>query len=98
MAGEEIKYNFPALSAAADSVNSASSKMTSELDNLKQGIAPLLATWSGDAQAAYYQRQNDWESAANDLRDLLGKIESALRQSAETMQAREKSNASKFGA
>ncbi|MFG3419866.1 WXG100 family type VII secretion target [Micromonospora sp. NPDC047730] len=93
----EIRYNFGALNAAADSCGGAMRNLTGELDGLKSGIAPLLATWDGDAREAYFRRQNDWESAANDLRDLLGRIEKALRESAVKMQAREAANRAKFG-
>ncbi|RIV34355.1 WXG100 family type VII secretion target [Micromonospora radicis] len=93
----EIRYNFAGLNAAADSCGSSSRNMTSELEGLKTGIAPLLATWDGDAREAYFQRQREWESAANDLRDLLGRIERALRESAAKMQARESANRAKFG-
>ncbi len=93
----EIRYNFAGLNAAAESCNGAVRNMTGELDGLKSGIAPLLATWDGEAREAYFQRQTEWESAANDLRDLLGRIERALRESAAKMQAREAANRGKFG-
>ncbi|MFF0150130.1 WXG100 family type VII secretion target [Micromonospora sp. NPDC005203] len=93
----EIRYNFGALNAAADSCGGAMKNVTGELDGLKSGIAPLLATWDGDAREAYFRRQSDWEAAANDLRDLLGRIEKTLRESAARMQAREAANRAKFG-
>jgi WXG100 family type VII secretion target len=92
----EIRYNFPQLLSAADDCNSAVKNMTGELDTLKQGLQPLLSTWDGDARTAYYQRQTEWDSAASDLRDLLTRIEKALRESAQKMQAREKANKAKF--
>ncbi|GAB2931656.1 hypothetical protein GCM10027280_19200 [Micromonospora polyrhachis] len=92
----EIRYNFPALQAAADNCGNASKNLNGELEGLKQGIQPLLTTWEGDAQTEYYRRQNDWEAAANDLRDLLGRIEKALRESAIKMQQRENANKAKF--
>lgn len=93
----EIRYDFGALNAAADSCGSSLKTMNGELDGLKSSIAPLLATWDGDAREAYFRRQSEWESAANDLRDLLGRIERALRESAARMQAREAANRAKFG-
>jgi len=92
----DIRYNFPALTSAADSCNAASRNMMSELEGLKSGIQPLLATWDGEAQTAYLRRQTEWESAANDLKDLLSRIENALRESAIRMQAREAANRAKF--
>ncbi|NYT95274.1 WXG100 family type VII secretion target [Salinispora sp. H7-4] len=93
----EIRYNFAALAASADSCGSSLKNMNGELEGLKSSIAPLLATWDGDAREAYFRRQRDWEAAANDLRDLLSRIERALRESAARMQAREAANQAKFG-
>ncbi len=92
----EIKYNFPLLNHAADQCGMGTKNLTGELDDLKRNIQPMLASWDGDAQAAYHARQTEWETAANDLRDLLGKIERALRESAIKMQQREHSNKAKF--
>ena len=92
----EIKYNFPQLNMAADNCASKVSNMTAELDGLKQSLQPMLATWDGDARTAYYQRQGEWDAAAGDLRDLLTKIEKALRESGIKMQARESANKAKF--
>ncbi|MEU4680155.1 WXG100 family type VII secretion target [Micromonospora sp. NPDC023737] len=92
----EIRYNFGALNAAADSCGGAVKNLNGELEGLKSGIAPLLATWDGEARDAYGQRQAEWEAAATDLRDLLGRIEKALRESAAKMQAREAANRGKF--
>ncbi|ASW57113.1 WXG100 family type VII secretion target [Plantactinospora sp. KBS50] len=93
----EIKYNFPLLNHAADQCSAAAKNLTGELDDLKRGLQPMLASWDGDAQAAYHMRQSEWETAANDLRDLLGKIERSLRDSAMKMQQREHANKAKFG-
>lgn len=92
-----IAYNFPQLLQAADDCSKSSKNLTSELDGLKSTIQPMLSTWDGDAREAYHQRQTEWEQAANDLRDLLDRIEKALRESAEKMQAREKANTNAFG-
>ena len=91
-----IRYNFPELTAAADSVSSEVKKMTGELEGLKQTIDPMLSTWDGDARTEYYQRQTEWDAAANDLRDLLNSIEKALREAAAKMMARERANTQKF--
>ncbi|WP_305789923.1 WXG100 family type VII secretion target [Symbioplanes lichenis] len=92
-----IKYNFPQLNQAADDCGSATKNLTAELDGLTSSLQGMLGTWDGAAREAYYQRQKEWDAAANDLRDLLGRIEKALRESAEKMQARENANKAKFG-
>lgn len=92
----ELKYNFPALLAAADNCSSSVKNMTAELDGLQRGLQPLIASWEGDAQASYLARQAQWTSASNDLKTLLTGIEKALRESAAKMQAREAANKAKF--
>jgi len=92
----EIRYDFHQLNAAADNVSGAVKNLNGELDGLKQSLSPMMSTWDGDAKAAYHKRQTDWDNAANDLRDLLGRIEKALRESAAKMQAREAANKGKF--
>lgn len=92
-----IAYNFNQLNTAAEDCRSSVSNMTSQLDTLESNIQPMLGSWDGEAREAYYQRQREWDKAAADLRDLLGRIEGALRKSAENMQARERANTSKFG-
>lgn len=92
-----IAYDFNQLDGAADDCRGTVANMTSQLDALESNIQPMLGTWDGTAREAYYQRQREWDQAAADLRDLLGKIEGALRKSAESMQARERANTAKFG-
>jgi len=92
----EIVVNFVTLMKASDDIVRSVKTMDSQLDGLKRGIQPMIATWDGEAQQAYYARQQQWESAATDLKTLLGQIQAAVVKSAEIMMAREKANASRF--
>jgi WXG100 family type VII secretion target len=94
--GGEITVSFAALAQASGDIQNAVKTLNSELDALKQGIAPLLSTWTGEAQTAYYQKQSQWEQAAGDINQLLGEIKMAVDRSAEMMMAREKANMQKF--
>lgn len=96
MASGEIVVNFAALRAAAEDIRSTVAGMNSELDNLKQGLQPLLSTWDGEAQQAYHARQAQWDSAASDLNTLLSQIQTAVSRSAEIMEARERANMARF--
>lgn len=93
---QEIVVNFAALRAAAEDIRSTVGKMNSELDGLKQGLQPMLATWGGEAQEAYYARQRQWDSAASDLNTLLTQIQNAVSRSADIMDARERANQARF--
>lgn len=92
----EIVVQFAQLHSAATDCRTTANTMTSQLDGLKQQIAPMVATWEGDAQAAYGARQAEWDAAAADLRDLLARIANACDASADIMMAREQANANKF--
>jgi 6 kDa early secretory antigenic target len=96
MSGSEIVVEFHALHQAADDIGRALSSMQSELDSINSQVQPLVHTWQSDAQQAFVQRKAEWESAANDLHQLLTGIKSAVLKSAEIMQAREKANVAKF--
>ena len=96
MAGDEIVVEFAALNQAAADISTALSSMQSELDTVNQQVQPLLASWQSDAQEAFHQRKTEWESAANDLHQLLNGIKGAVLKAAEIMAAREQANVAKF--
>ncbi|MEU7870743.1 WXG100 family type VII secretion target [Dactylosporangium sp. NPDC049140] len=96
MAGDEIVVQFAALNQAASDISTALSSMQSELDGVNQQVQPLLSSWQSDAQEAFAQRKAEWESAANDLHQLLNGIKGAVLKAAEIMQAREQANVAKF--
>jgi WXG100 family type VII secretion target len=92
-----IAYDFTMLNAAADSCKTAVSTMMSKLDDLETTCNALKATWTGQAQEVYTQREREWSQAANDLKILLDGIGGALRESATQMQASEQRNTRAFG-
>jgi WXG100 family type VII secretion target len=42
-----------------------------------------VETWEGKAQAAYHQRQQKWDTAATDLKNILHDIKNAVHHSAQ---------------
>lgn len=73
-----IKVDYGTLQRAADDISQTGSRVESLLDQLKTDIAPLVNTWEGEAQAAYNQKQDQWDQAAEDLRRVLASIGSAV--------------------
>ena len=55
-----------------------------------------MATWDGEAQQAYEQRQARWRSASQDLQAMLREIKLAVDDSAADYLDTEKKNASLF--
>jgi WXG100 family type VII secretion target len=91
-----LVVNFAVLQAAAEDIRTTVDAMNSELDALKQGLQPIVATWDGDAKNAYANRQAQWDQAAADLNTLLSNIQQAVLRSAEIMAAREQANMQRF--
>jgi WXG100 family type VII secretion target len=96
MNDDVLVVNFAALSQASSDIQVAVTTMADQLHALETDAAPLVAQWAGEAQAAYYERQQSWRSAAADLTTMLGRIKQSLDESAADYQATEHSNASLF--
>ena len=78
-----LLVNFGALQEASANIHKAIQTLTSQLDQLESDAKPLVATWGGDAQAAYAQRQAKWSAASQDLQQILQSIKGAVDQSTE---------------
>ncbi|MGJ7905538.1 WXG100 family type VII secretion target [Actinopolyspora sp. H202] len=92
-----IKVDFGQLSAGAESLNQAATKIQAELDELEQMLKPLISTWEGAAQEQYYAAQKDWDNAAQNMREITAKMGMAINAANESYQAGERANAAKFG-
>jgi early secretory antigenic target protein ESAT-6 len=67
-----IKVDFAAVSQAAADITTAMNNMDTQLENLKTALAPMIAEWSGPAQEQYWIRQSQWDTAATEIKELLG--------------------------
>lgn len=77
-----LVVNFGAMHAASGGIDVAIRALNEQLAQLEQDAAPLVATWTGDARAAYEQRQRTWRAAATELSTMLVEIKKALDESA----------------
>jgi early secretory antigenic target protein ESAT-6 len=91
-----LLVNFGALQQAAADINKAINTMQSQLDQLEGDAKPLVATWNGDAQDAYAQRQAKWRAASQDLHNILQSIKGAVEQSTEDYVNTERSATQRF--
>jgi early secretory antigenic target protein ESAT-6 len=91
-----LRVNFGALHQAGADIHKAISKLESELSQLEQDAAPLVATWSGAAKDAYAERQRRWQSASHDLKNILREIKGAVDASASDYQDTERKAQSRF--
>jgi 6 kDa early secretory antigenic target len=92
----ELLVDFGQMQAAAGHIDSAVSALHSRLEECEQAARPLVATWAGDAQAAYQQRQTQWTNAAHELTTVLTRIKKALEESTQDYMHTEKTNTNLF--
>ncbi len=62
------------LAAAADDFGKRHQSLQDLLDKLEAGLAPMVGSWEGTAQAMYVEKKAAWERAARDLATLLAEI------------------------
>lgn len=92
-----LVVNFAALEQASADIAHAMGELETQLTQLERDAAPLVATWSGEAKAAYDARQAKWRAASLDLASLLRDIKIAVDESAADYMSTERANASLFG-
>jgi early secretory antigenic target protein ESAT-6 len=91
-----LLVNFSALQQAGADIQRALSELQTQLTQLEQDAAPLVQTWSGEANEAYQIRQAKWRAASTDLSEILRNIQVAVDESAADYLATEKQATSRF--
>ena len=91
-----IKVAFGGLESAAGSISSNANKVQGSLDDLKQFLQPLVATWTGNASEEYNAHQAQWDSAAADLQQVMAAIGTAVQRAAEDYKDGERTNAQRW--
>jgi early secretory antigenic target protein ESAT-6 len=95
MSGEgNIVVTFGAVNEAAMDTDAIASQIAQQLGDLKTYLAPLVASWSGEASGDFQALQVKWDASANDLNQVLRQISQSLRLAGEQYQAAEKANSS----
>jgi WXG100 family type VII secretion target len=59
----EIKVNFAGVEMAGQDIRKTAEAINAQLADLKKFLAPLAATWSGEAAGLYQERQRAWDGA-----------------------------------
>lgn len=97
MSGDQpLSVNFVRLAETSSHISRAIESMTRQLDELEHYAAPLVATWTGEARAAYDQRQQTWRRASAELITVLAAIKRALDESMVDYDATERQNVRLF--
>src|SRR5688572_12455385 len=81
MADTYMKVDFGMMQTAVGDLDRAITQLDTKLADLDKQARPLVATWQGQAQAAYNERQLAWTKSANELKAVLMSIKKALNES-----------------
>jgi ESAT-6 family protein len=92
----EILVTFGEIAAAQRNVVSTSRQINEQLEDLRRYLAPLVATWSGQAAQDYQVKQRQWDASAADLTAVLAQIGVALGHANDGYQQVERVNASRW--
>lgn len=92
-----ILVTFGAIADAQADTASTYASLNQQLADLKSYLAPLVATWHGQASEQYNGYQRQWDTAAADLNSVLNTISSALGVSNDNYQQAESTNAAAWG-
>ena len=71
-----FSVSLAALASGVDDIAAGVERIEAQLGDLADFLAPLRATWGGEASLAWRHYQQLWDEAAADLRASLGTLHS----------------------
>ncbi len=92
----DIVVPFPVLQTAAENIKQNYAALSQALDRLEQEVAPMLNSWSGDAQSAYLQQKQLWEESARNMATLLKQLGLAVAETHDEWVGTERRNTQLF--
>lgn len=93
----QIQVDFGQLSSAADHLGQTAKQIESHLHELENTLKPLVSSWTGGAQDAYHQAQQQWDQAAQNLQEITAKMGMAVNAAHDSYQQGEQANTARFG-
>lgn len=92
-----MKVDYATIHQASEDCKKTGGEIEALFDQLKSDLAPLTDSWTGDAQDAWTQRQNEWNQSLDDMKSLLARIATALPQIADGYQSTDSGITKMFG-
>lgn len=97
MADGHILVTFEAVQGAQNDTAATYAAINNELSDLHAYLAPLVASWTGQASENYQALQKQWDTAATDLNSVMNTISAALGTAHTNYTGAENANASMWG-
>lgn len=86
------QVNWAEVHAAAASVNSASGQLDAILSDVNTDGNRLAASWAGETQRVYHERQATWNQSCANIKQALDMFVKSLTAAAETASSTEDQN------
>ena len=91
-----LRVNHAGLEAAAQDLATTVKQIDDRLNRLESELAPLRSDWTGNAQQAYQAAKTKWDTAMQEMRDLLQQTSTTVQQSNADYQAADQRGAASF--
>lgn len=91
-----LRVNHAGLDTAAQDLYNAVKQIDDRMNRLESELAPLRSDWSGQAQQAYVVAKAKWDTAIQEMRDLLDDTSRTVYQSNSEYRAADQRGAASF--
>jgi 6 kDa early secretory antigenic target len=91
-----IRFDYAQMAVTQQLLVQTANSLEEKLERLRAELGALDLEWHGADREAYEQLQAQWDSAAQNLAQILRALASVLGMAAETYQATEQDNAGTF--
>lgn len=92
----EIKVTFGAMETLASDVGTQVGNIEGLIESLRSQIANIQEIWVGGAGEGFQVTKNAWNDAADHLKQVLAKVQTAIIQSTEGYSATEQKNTARW--
>ena len=96
MSLDGLRVNHAGLDMAAQDLSDSVKKIDDRLNRLESELAPLRSDWTGSAQQSYQVAKAKWDTAMQEMQDLLQETSTTVHQSNADYRAADQRGAASF--
>jgi WXG100 family type VII secretion target len=96
MSMDGLRVNHAGLDTAAQDLYTAVKEIDDRMNRLESELAPLKSDWTGNAQASYHAAKAKWDTAIQEMRNLLDQTSQTVMQSNAEYKAADQRGAAAF--
>jgi len=96
MSLDGLRVNHAGLDTAAQDLMTAVKAIDDRMNRLESELAPLRSDWTGNAQTSYQSAKAKWDTAIQEMKDLLAQTSTTVNQSNAEYRAADQRGAASF--